>query len=158
IEEQVSKAPPEAAERIRRLVLEHTEKVYPPLSDAAPPDWLRTALETTVIPPKDAKLPAWARPDLLPPVVIGENRLSDAQVQQFLLALRASPLGLPLPLLAAVKENRHTDRASLEAFAWKLFDLWNEQHAPPSHKWVVTVLGHLGGEATALKLPPLIPA
>jgi len=98
------------------------------MSDSSPPDWLRTADEATVILPKDAKLPAWARPDRLPPVVIGASCLSDAQMQRFLLALKASALGLPLPLLAAVKE--HADRQSLEAFAWRLFDLW--QGPPPS--------------------------
>src|SRR5262245_17852505 len=156
IEEQVRQAPPEAADRVRRLVLERVEKVYTPMSDSSPPDWLRTADEVTLIPPKGAKLPAWASPNRLLPVTIGENCLSDAQVHQFLLALKASALGQPLPLLGAVKE--HADPASLEAFAWRLFDLWQEEHAPPSHRWVVTVLGHLGGEATALKLTPLIRA
>jgi hypothetical protein len=158
IEEQLrlEKAPPEAAARVRRLVLDPSEKVYTPLSDSAPPDWLRTALDATVIPAKNASLPSWAAPRRLPPVTVGEHCLSDAMVDRLLHALKLSPRGLPAPLVAAVKE--HADRASLEAFAWRLFELWDEEHGPRRDRWALNALAHLGGDATALKLTPLIRA
>src|SRR5262249_40216861 len=41
IEEQVAHADPAVADAVRRLVLEHSERVYPPLDEKTTPDWLK---------------------------------------------------------------------------------------------------------------------
>jgi Domain of unknown function (DUF4132) len=159
IEQQVSQAAaagPEIAERVRRAVLEHTEKEYSPLSDTTPPDWLRTALEAGETADHAVKLPPWAQPSRMPPVVVGECCLSETQINRLLLSLKASQLGAPGPVLAVVKER--VDRASLEAFAWRLHDLWQEVKAPTKEQWALAALGHFGGDATALKLGPMLRA
>jgi predicted DNA-binding WGR domain protein len=152
IEEQARKAPADVAERVRALVLEHVEKVYEPLTETPP--WLADALGSTPTPKGPA--PGWARPEELPPILVGGRRLRDNHVAAVVDALRASPLGAPAPLLTALKA--HADRASLDAFAWKLFALWLDDGAPTKEKWALLALGHLGGDAAALKLAPLVRA
>src|SRR5262249_16126327 len=47
IAQQVQQAPADVAERVRKTVLEHVEKVYKPFDDSTTPDWLKKALEVT---------------------------------------------------------------------------------------------------------------
>jgi predicted DNA-binding WGR domain protein len=153
IEEQLKSAPAAVADRVRQQVLEHEEKVYEPLDEKTTPRWLSDAL---AVAPAPGKLAGFAEPARLPPLLVGERRLNDAQVPAVLAALRASPLGSPHALVAALKQ--HADRASLDAFAWKLFELWLADGAPSKEKWAFLALGHLGGDAVALKLTPLVRA
>ena len=111
-------------------------KEYKPF--AAPPKWF-AAVPKIARPPK---LPAWADPALLPPVVIGDNRLSDEQVTTLLHAVAASPVDKPYALIPAVKE--HADPAALDAFAWKLFQLWQAEGFPSKEKWALGAVGMLG--------------
>jgi predicted DNA-binding WGR domain protein len=154
IEEQVAQAEPAVAEAVRRTVLEHVERVYQTLDDATAPEWLKagTAAGAKV----KTKLPDWARPSSLPPLLVGERRLNDGQVNVVLAALQKSTVGVPQPLVTALAQ--HVERPVLDAFAWKLFELWQSEGAPSKEKWAFTVLGHLGGDATVLKLTPLVKA
>src|SRR5262249_20871475 len=42
------------------------------------------------------------------------------------------------------------------AFAWRLFEMWQEIGAPKNQDWALTALGHFGGDASVLKLVRLI--
>jgi len=152
IEKQVQQAPPEVAERVRKTVLEHTEKVYPPFDDSTTPDWLKRALEET--PAGKIKIPDWAAPDALPPISFGEFCLNSTQMHALLGALQKSPLSAPLPLVAAVK--KHGDALGLDAFAWRLFERWLSEGAEPKEKWAFLAVGLLGGDASVLKLTPTV--
>jgi hypothetical protein len=50
----------------------------------------------------------------------------------------------------------HADHNSLDAFAWKLFDLWQGMGAPPKDKWAMGAIGSLGSDGCVLKLTPLV--
>jgi predicted DNA-binding WGR domain protein len=152
IEEQLQSAAPEVAVKVRQAILGHEEKTYPALDAKTTPRWLKQALSAA--PP--AKLPGFVRPTRLPPVLIDRRRLSDEHLLALLAALKASPLGSPPPLAAALKQQ--ADRAALDAFAWKLFEQWLAEGAPSKEKWAFLALGHLGGDAVALKLTPLVRA
>jgi predicted DNA-binding WGR domain protein len=153
IEEQLKSAHREAAERVRQEVLQHEEKVYEVLTDQTTPAWLSGALAAA---PAAGKYPSFADPARLPPLLVEGRRLSDAQVASVLAALRASGLGAPHTLLSALKQ--HADRLPLDAFAWRLFEQWLADGAPSKEKWAFLALGHLGGDAVALKLTPLVRA
>jgi predicted DNA-binding WGR domain protein len=149
---QLEAVPGEVAARVREAVLEREEKVYPLLDANTTPPALRDALAGA---PKPTPLVGWASPANLPPLLVGELRLSDEQVLAVLAALHR-PRAVPDPLLGAVKE--HADRAALDTFVWRLFELWLANGAPPREKWTLLALGHLGGDAVALKLTPLLRA
>jgi hypothetical protein len=48
------------------------------------------------------------------------------------------------------------DPASLAAFAWELFTAWDKAGAPKKEAWALAAVGHLGDDACALKLAPLV--
>jgi predicted DNA-binding WGR domain protein len=151
IAERLKAAPPEVAAKVRQDVLDHAEKVYAPFDDKTTPDWLRDALAAPA--GKPAK---WPEPERLPPLVVGERRLNGRQTAGVLAALRQSALGAPQPVVKALRQ--HADRAALDAFAWQLFGLWQEEGCPAKEKWAFLALGHFGGDASALKLAPLVRA
>ncbi len=152
IEEQMKSAPREAAERVRQEVLEREEKVYEPLPPEETPPALADGLATAPA----TKLPGFADAARLPPLLVGGRRLSDAQAAAVLAALRLSLPRAPHPLLTALKQ--HADRLPLDAFVWRLFEAWLADGAPAKEKWALLALGHLGGDAAALKLAPLVRA
>jgi hypothetical protein len=102
------------------------------------------------------EFPDWIRLSDLLPLTVGERRLNDTQVTVVLASLRKSQLGAPTPLVKAMKE--HIDPAVRDAFAWRLFELWLSEGAPSKEKWALLAVGHLGGDASALKLTPLLRA
>jgi hypothetical protein len=117
------------------------------------PHWWAQAV-TTSLGYQRAQPPLW--PDLaqLPPVTLGERRLSDEQVGALLIVLRKSSLASPLPLVREVK--RHFDAAALDAFAWRLCELCLARGSAPEVKWGLAAVGLLGGDAAALKLTSVI--
>ncbi len=118
------------------------------------PQWLATALAGAG--QGKSKLPSWADPVVLPPVRADGYVLDREQVRALLEGLQKSEPATPQPLVAAVKE--HADRQALDAFAWRLFELWQDAGCPSKEKWAFFALGHLGGDASVLKLTPLIRA
>jgi hypothetical protein len=152
IEEQLRAAAPEVAAKVRRDVLEHVEKTYPVLDDKHTPRPLRTALAEA---PAE-RLPEWVLGAPLPPLVVGGHRLSDDSAKAVLRALKGSTLEAPQPLLASLRQK--ADRASLDTFAWRLFEEWLAEGAPSKDKWAFRALGHFGGDASALRLTPLVRA
>jgi predicted DNA-binding WGR domain protein len=152
IAEQLKGAPSDVAARVRSAVLEHEEKVYELLDVQKAPKPLRDALASGT----PAGSLRWAAPAELPPLVVGGRRLDDNAVSLVLGSLRRTALGAPDPLLSAVRE--HVEPASRDAFSWRLFEGWLTEGAPSKEKWALLAVGHLGTDATALRLTPLVRA
>jgi predicted DNA-binding WGR domain protein len=153
IEEALEAATGDVAQRVTALVLEHEERTFTPFDDGSTPAWLKKGLEP---PKKTPKLPGWVDPADLPPVAVGEARLNDEQVAALLAVLQTSTLEEPAPFLAQLKQKG--DAETLDAFAWKLFELWLVEGGPAKEKWALLAVGHLGGDPSALKLTPLVRA
>jgi predicted DNA-binding WGR domain protein len=145
----------ETAGKVQREVVDYEEKVYTPLDAKTTPDWLRTQLAAAAT-LKKSKLPSWAAPGLVPPIVLGERRLADDQMAAVLNTLAACPVTQGHPLLAELR--RHAEPRSRDEFAWKLFQSWLEDGAPPKEKWALGAVGLLGGDLCAIKLTPLVRA
>ena len=147
--------PAESAARLRETLFER-EDDRPPLDESSTPDWLTRALGESGAGGRGApaKEVPWARGEYLPPVLVGDRRLSPAQADALVAALEGSTLERPHPLVTAVQE--HADGPSCEAFAWGLFEAWLGEGAPARQGWALSALGLLGGDRTALKLAPLI--
>ena len=139
------------ADRVRSDVLDFEEKVYAPLDDETTPPKLVKALRP---PSKAKKLPGWATVHNLPPLCVGEFRLSDAQVGLLLQALMQTPVDERHPAVTALREL--AEPKSRDAFTWALFEMWRDDGFPSKDKWAMVAIGHLGGDASALKLAPLI--
>jgi predicted DNA-binding WGR domain protein len=150
--ECLADALPEAADKVRRAVLEHAEVRLPSLDEATTPEWLRSAVGQV----KPTKAIQWIAPDDLPPIVVDGRALNPAQVRAVLAALAASALDAPHPLVAALKDR--ADRRSLGTFAWSLFERWLSDGAPPKQKWAMAALGLLGSDDAVHRLTPMIRA
>jgi len=137
---------PDIASKAQKLVLD-VEEI--PCLDAPPDWWLPVE-----VPGKKPKLPNWLDVLELPPVQLGEFCLNLQQVAELLLALKHSPLKAPHPLVAALKT--HGYAASLDRFAWRLFEIWLNEDAPSKENWAMSAVGLLGNDASVLKLAPLI--
>jgi hypothetical protein len=153
IDAQLKLAAPDVAAKVRDAVLGQEETVYLPLDDRTTPGPLRDALAA---PTARGKLPDWVRPTNLPPVLVAGRRLTEGQLAAVLAALKQSNIRARPALVAALLE--HADRGSLDAFGWRLFELWLAEGAPAKDKWAFTALAHVGGDAAALKLTPLLRA
>ncbi len=151
LEERLREAP--EAGRVQREVLSADETPCPPFDDAGSPAWLAEAVEDAWV-LRPGKPPEWVRPTNLPPVVAEGRCLNERQVHALLAALRVSTPEVPARLVTALR--RHADPARLDAFGWRLFELWLGEGAPAQHKWALLSLGLLGGDAAALRLAPLV--
>lgn len=141
------------AAKVQQDVVDHEDKVYEPFSDATTPAWLKKELAAADVTPVK-NLPGWATAVLLPPLVIGEHRLSDEQIGVVVNLLAKNPVSTRVPLLRALRE--HVSAGVRDEFAWKLFQSWMEDGAPSKLKWAMGAVGHLGGDGCALKLTPLL--
>jgi len=141
-----------------RQVIEHEEVEYRQIDQKTIPAWTKKAfssLETG----KKKKLPAWANPSSLPPLVVPskkkENlRLSDHHVEEILQVLISTAVTSKHPLLDSIVEN--IPETNRDAFAWKLFELWKEAGAASKDKWAMGSIGHIGGDQCVMKLTPMI--
>jgi hypothetical protein len=152
IEDGLKGLAPEEAARLRREVFERGGVALAPFGEGEPAWWQAAARES--LGERPGKPPAWADPVRLPPPALGDRCLSEQQVGELVLALRKSSPGVPLPLVREVK--RHCDAAALDAFAWRLCELWLAEGGAADDKWALHALGLLGGDAGALKLTRLI--
>jgi predicted DNA-binding WGR domain protein len=141
----------DVADSIRRNVLDFAEKEYAVHDAKSLPADLKAALE---VKSKKGKAPAWATVASLPPIVVGDKKLGDAHATALIEALSRSPLEAPDPLIPILKQ--YADAASLDDFAWRLFQLWQGESTPPKEKWAMGAVGLIGSDASALKLTPLI--
>ncbi|MCU0709597.1 MAG: WGR domain-containing protein, partial [Pirellula sp.] len=142
-----------SAVKVQTEVLDHEEKSYEPHDAASTPDWLAKELREATG-QKRKSLPSWATPALLPPLIVGERRLNDQQVELVLQVLATTPPGTKHPLLTSVAEN--SSKLVRDEFAWNLFQLWQEDGCASKDKWAMGAMGHLGDDNCVLKLTPLI--
>lgn len=152
IEAQASQLPPEARARILDQVINVSEVVLPVLQPESLPAWWRDALAQS--PVKKPKPIAWIQVTDLPALTLNNHRLGPEQVADLLQALQASTPETSHPLLGNLRQNLDAD--GLDAFGWKLFQLWLADGAPPKGKWAFAALGYCGSDRTVLKLAPLI--
>jgi hypothetical protein len=141
---------------LRRELLEAPRASLPMLSPADLPQELSLALAAV----KAGRIPSWLALPSLPPLQVHSGRLPDALTAIILTALAEKPVGAAggpgAALLAALR--RHADQGSLDAFAWKLLELWLGMGAPSQAKWAMWAVGCLGGDGCVLKLTPLLRA
>jgi predicted DNA-binding WGR domain protein len=155
IAEALKTAKPEQAARVRTDVLDWEEKIYEPLDANSTPEWLSKAIEVTA-PAKRTTLPAWASASMLPPLTVGDRRLSDAQVELLLQQLTITPVGQKFRLFTAIREN--VPKSARDEFAWKMFQFWQEGGFPPKEKWAMGAIAHIGDDGCVLRLTPRIRA
>jgi hypothetical protein len=153
IEEQLRQTSAEVAGQVRGRVFGRPEKVHAVLDARSTPPWLRDAVKG--VDAANVKLPDWVRPTNLPPLLVGGRRLTEGQLTAVLAALKQTGPARG-PLVEGLR--RHADAAARDAFAWRLFELWLGEGAPTKEKWAFAALGHLGGDAAALKLGALVRA
>lgn len=155
--EPVAAGTGKVADAAKRFLEDAKRKTGGAGAPAAPqgdvPDWLKAALAEKV---GKGALPPWADPAVFPPVGTADYALSTDEVKQLLTALKGSTLDAPHPLVAALREKG--DKARLDGFAWKLFELWQDAGFPSKEKWAFLAVGHLGGDASAVRLTPLVRA
>ena len=154
----VKALPVEQRGRVQAEVVDHKDVVLEAFGDKTTPPWLAKAAAAAAASDKKAKAPApkWVAPADLPPIVVDGRRLSDAQVAALFAALQTGTLDKPHALVAGLRE--HADSASADKFAWKLFERWLGEGAPSKEKWAMAAVGALGGDASVLKLTPMVRA
>ncbi len=133
---------------LRAAVFEDAAEKFAELPASALPDDLREALATP------GKPLGWVDVAGLPAIVVGGGRLGEKHVAALLNAIKSlKEASLPAAVVAV---RRHAEPRSLDAFAWALFEAWQREGMPSKEKWAFAAMGHLGGDASALKLTPLI--
>ncbi|MEM7475555.1 MAG: DUF4132 domain-containing protein [Planctomycetota bacterium] len=152
------KKKPAVTEKVTREVIDHVEKIYEPLTDKNTPKWLKTALEANTA-TKKPKLPSWADVTQLPSLIVEDTkktecRLNDEQLQSVVESLACTDITEKHPLLVALKEN--VTRTSLDAFAWRMFETWQEDGSVSKNKWAMGAIGHLGDDECVMKLTPMV--
>ncbi|MGA4508078.1 DUF4132 domain-containing protein [Propionibacteriaceae bacterium G1746] len=119
-----------------------------PELDAATGWWAAAVSAST----GSARLPKYLTPAALPPLLVGDHRLSADQSAQLLAAMAAQRPDDPL--LAAARE--HIEPASRDRFAVAALDAWLAAGAPAKDGWLMTQSGVLGGDRFVHHLTPMI--
>lgn len=140
-------------EWLQREIIDHREELLEDLPCEEMPPALAEAFKTL----KPIKATAWLQSASLPPIKLAGKKLALADVERVLGALKDASFenGVSSSTLAALL-NQHADATSLDTFAWKLFEQWLSMGAASKDKWALGAVGHLGGDASVLKLTPLI--
>jgi hypothetical protein len=117
-----------------------------------------TADPLEIVPARVPKLPEWADPRVLPPVLLrgGEHALPVDAVGHLLTMLAMSRPEEPYAGIAIARDA--CDRASLAEFSWALFQRWEALGAPSTGGWAFAQLGLIGDDDTMERLVPLIRA
>jgi predicted DNA-binding WGR domain protein len=106
-------------------------------------------------PAKLPKLHSFFVPEALPrPRLKSGDDLPLTAVTALATMLAFSSPEAPYAGIAQVKEA--CDPASLDAFAWAIYEAWSKAGSPSKEQWALFALGYLGGDASARKLTPLI--
>jgi predicted DNA-binding WGR domain protein len=113
---------------------------------------------TQAFPAKLPRLPAFYDVAKLhrPVLLGGKGALSDEAMRQLGTMLAFSTAESPYAGLAQVRDA--CEQASLDAFAWDVYQAWMGAEAPSKESWAFLTLGFLGGDGVARKLTPLIRA
>ncbi|MGL6075834.1 MAG: DUF4132 domain-containing protein [Fimbriiglobus sp.] len=141
---------PETSREKLRVLLEDDSKKYAELTAADMPADLQEALAAM---PKPKHID-WLDFGALPSIIVDGKRLAEADVLKAVSAVKGlKELKTPVVFEALRK---HATAQSLDAFAWGLFEAWQGYNMDPKEKWAFLVMGFLGGNASALKLTPII--
>jgi predicted DNA-binding WGR domain protein len=146
--------PAQEQKRTKAEVVDRDETVLRPFDAKSTPAWLARGVAGAA--KSKASVPTWVTPGNLPALAVDSRRLSDEQVAVVLAVLQASTLGKPHPLIADLRQ--HADAASADAFVWRLAERWLSDGAPSKEKWALAAVGALGGDASVLKLTPMVRA
>ena len=145
-----------------REILDAVEETLAEIALAELPEALHAVFASM----QASKPPGWLTATALPAIKVNGKRLAAGEVITVLAALKAKPDATTAAhvsaapnaeratFVSALKE--HADPSSLDAFAWKLFDLWLGEGAPSKDKWAMGAIGLLGGDGCVLKLTPLV--
>ncbi|MEW2355964.1 DUF4132 domain-containing protein [Spirillospora sp. NPDC029432] len=124
---------------------------------AEPADAIAALLSTDpleVLPPRIPKLPAWADPAVLPPVLLNGRTRALPTTEPLLVMLAISKPGEAYAGLDVVRET--CDPESLAEFGWSLFMRWRAYGEPSRHAWALHQLGWTGNDRTVRRLTPFI--
>ncbi len=144
---------PADAARVKARLFALEAARMPVLDKATTPAWLVESLPDAKTQAK--KKPAWAELDRLPMLRIEEGCLNSSQIEGVLAALAITPLTEQnQPLFVGLKA--HVRPEMLDEFLWGVYDYWMDLGFPVKQKWVITALGLLGNDATAVKLAGII--
>ncbi len=106
-------------------------------------------------PDKLPKLPSFAEPAALPPLLTRERAaLPSEAVSEVLVMLAFCPLHEPYAGVETLRAE--LDRESLEEFCWALAEAWLLAGASSKEVWAFQSLAHFGGDETARRLTPLV--
>lgn len=145
---ELARQEPAAAQKLSDALF--NASALPPFEAATTPDWLKEGLARAM----PAKKPiTWVTAADLPPIAALGRVLNPEQTGLVLVALQQSK-DQPQPLVVALKA--HAEPASLDRFAWTLFERWLLEGGPSKENWAMQALGHFGSDTSALKLAPLI--
>ena len=148
LDDVIAHLPPDQADWLRA-------EVFAPVAGESCLDFTRAELPAdlhdALAAARPEKLPAWLPPGALPPVLVGVSRLGADDIALVLAALRSTSLASALPpVIGALKAV--ADRGSLDAFAWRVFEIWDNMGAPSKDRWIMGTVGLLGGDDCARRL------
>lgn len=130
------------------------EDSLPFLDESSMPGWLAEAFRTNKLP--KAVFPDWVIPGSVPPLIVNKRKMTSAQMEQVIAALKKSSFEQVHPIVRSLRTN--VDPRDMDKCLWWLFQKWLKAGAPPKEKWAMFSLGLLGSDETALRLAPLIKA
>jgi predicted DNA-binding WGR domain protein len=157
IADAVKALPADQRKRVQVEVVDRQDLVLQPIAAKTTPAWLAKGVAAATAAKKadkKAPMPSWVTPEHLPPFAVDGRRLSDEQVAAVVAALQASTLDKPHPLITDLR--KHADPASADLFVWKLCERWLGEGGSGKEKWALAAVGLLGGDASVLKLTPLV--
>jgi hypothetical protein len=141
-----------AEEPARRGIARYPEETRALLAEALAWDPLQECPEEPPGKPRFVRLEALPRP-----LLAGRARALPLEaVERIVEMLMFSTDDFPYAGLAQVKAA--CDQASLDAFAWAIYEAWVAAGAPSRIRWPMRALGQLGGDAVVRRLVPLIQA
>jgi hypothetical protein len=151
IEKALEQMEPNVATKLQAAVLGDDLDTAVDYTDETTPQWLRQALAPLY---SKKAAPSWVPLTELPPLQIEQYCLNADQIKALLLALKQSGMESPHSVIAALKQ--HVQPTVLDAFVWRLFQLWLNEGGSSKEKWAMIALAHLGSDAIVFKLVPLI--
>lgn len=108
----------------------------------------------TAIDKKTAKAIAWLDTTILPDLDIAGHRLSPEHVRALIGQLVTADFAAAPQAVAEV--TARATATSRDAFAWRLFQAWQEHGANAKEKWAFAAIGLIGADQCARKLAPLV--
>lgn len=111
-----------------------------------------------IVPAKIPAVPKWADPGVLPQILLAgrEYALPNDATAVLLRMIAMSQLEAPYDGLRVLAGQ--CDPASLSAFVWSLYRLWEAEGRPSKDAWAMNALGYFGDDMVADRLAPRVRA